>query len=216
MNESTARYESTLPHYEEGDTPQAGAMLRAFFTSSLLSFTSTALVMPFEVGKTLAQVQWVPRDTLAWNSDNEDQEQQSDDEQEAEAFFDDVQQRQSPTNLPPRPISPSGYLLRTGVNDAPLGTKPEWVMPVVVQGGVWDMMRTVAKWKGEGTSSLWKGQSSILYDITVDLTRDCHRATHNVHSRCNRVHFATHSPIRSHPHHLSRLVCTRPTAHTLA
>lgn len=37
-------------------------MLRAFVTSSLLSFTSTALVMPFEVGKTLAQVQWVPRE----------------------------------------------------------------------------------------------------------------------------------------------------------
>jgi mitochondrial fusion and transport protein UGO1 len=39
-------------------------MLRAFVTSSLLSFTGTALVMPFEVGKTLAQVQWVPKEGL--------------------------------------------------------------------------------------------------------------------------------------------------------
>lgn len=39
-------------------------MLKAFVTSSLLSFTGTALVMPFEVGKTLAQVQWVPKEGL--------------------------------------------------------------------------------------------------------------------------------------------------------
>lgn len=47
-------------------------MLRAFVTSSLLSFTGTALVMPFEVGKTLAQVQWVPKDGVephVWGTD---------------------------------------------------------------------------------------------------------------------------------------------------
>lgn len=55
------RYEpSSL--FGQADAPTAGTMLRAFVTSSLLSFTSTALVMPFEVGKTLAQVQWVPRE----------------------------------------------------------------------------------------------------------------------------------------------------------
>lgn len=58
------RYESSYDDYPLGDSPAAGSMLKAFVTSSLLSFTSTALVMPFEVGKTLAQVQWVPRDGL--------------------------------------------------------------------------------------------------------------------------------------------------------
>ena len=60
------RYDSpAATAYEDfGGNPAAGQMLRAFFTSSLLSFASTALVMPFEVGKTLAQVQWVPRDNL--------------------------------------------------------------------------------------------------------------------------------------------------------
>lgn len=43
-------------------TPIEG--VKSFLTSSLLSFTSTALVMPFEVGKTLAQCQWVPRDGI--------------------------------------------------------------------------------------------------------------------------------------------------------
>lgn len=51
--------------------------------------------------------------------------------------------------------------MRSGINDARLGTKPEWVMPVVVQGGVWDMIKTVGRWKGEGWASLWKGESSF-------------------------------------------------------
>lgn len=69
---TTNRYESTLADFQDVDVPTAGTMLRAFVTSSLLSFTSTALVMPFEVGKTLAQVQWVPRDgldPLVWGAD---------------------------------------------------------------------------------------------------------------------------------------------------
>jgi len=57
----TNRYEpSSL--FGQAEAPTGGLMLKAFVTSSLLSFTSTALVMPFEVGKTLAQVQWVPRE----------------------------------------------------------------------------------------------------------------------------------------------------------
>lgn len=59
------RYEASISSsYDDPYTPTAGTMLRAFVTSSLLSFTSTALVMPFEVGKTLAQVQWVPKEGL--------------------------------------------------------------------------------------------------------------------------------------------------------
>lgn len=185
------RYDSpTTTAYDDfTGNPAAGQMLRAFFTSSLLSFASTALVMPFEVGKTLAQVQWVPRDNLQPLVQLSDEQSppeeaidvslprsqfltllahtpsrrpQIEDEAEAEAYFSDLQSRPNSSfpnlNLPPRPTSPSGYLLRSGVNDEALGTKPEWIMPVVVQGGVWDMMRSVGKWNGEGWSSLWKGQ----------------------------------------------------------
>lgn len=49
---------------EHEAAPAAGAVLRAYTTSSVLSFVGTAMVMPFEVGKTLAQVQWVPKDGL--------------------------------------------------------------------------------------------------------------------------------------------------------
>ena len=198
-NAVTNRYESaTTAQYDDfSGNPAAGAMLRAFFTSSLLTFASTALVMPFEVGKTLAQVQWVPRDNLQPLVRLSDQQTppeevidvriilsfsptlsliilhatQIEDEAEAEAYFSDLQSRPTSSfpnlNLPPRPTSPSGYLLRSGVNDEALGTKPEWVMPVVVQGGVWEMMRSVGKWSGEGWSSLWKGPFAVRCSLLV-------------------------------------------------
>lgn len=37
-------------------------LLKAFAASAVLQYTSTAIVMPWEVGKLLLQVQWVPRD----------------------------------------------------------------------------------------------------------------------------------------------------------
>lgn len=61
---ATNRYESSVGQLPDAAPalPNAGSMLRAFVTSSLLSFTGVAMVQPFEVGKTLAQVQWVPRE----------------------------------------------------------------------------------------------------------------------------------------------------------
>ncbi|BGP37520.1 hypothetical protein JCM10449v2_001426 [Rhodotorula kratochvilovae] len=152
-----------------GAAAQAGTMLRAFVTSSLLSFTGVAMVQPFEVGKTLAQVQWVPREgaELGWGVDEDavgaEEAVEIDDEGDAEAYFEDLRAASAPafqpppgSALPPRPTSPGGYLTRGGV-DA-LGTRPEWIMPIVVQGGVWDMIKAVGRWKGEGWASLWKGQ----------------------------------------------------------
>lgn len=37
-------------------------MLKGFLASELLQYTGTALVMPWEVGKVLLQIQWIPRD----------------------------------------------------------------------------------------------------------------------------------------------------------
>ena len=37
-------------------------LLKALIAGAVLQYTSTALAMPFEVGKLLLQVQWVPRD----------------------------------------------------------------------------------------------------------------------------------------------------------
>jgi fusion and transport protein UGO1 len=39
-----------------------GLFLKAAIASAVLGYTTTAIVMPWEVGKCLLQVQWVPRD----------------------------------------------------------------------------------------------------------------------------------------------------------
>lgn len=50
----------------------AAQLFKAFVASAVLQYTSTALAMPWEVGKTLLQVQWVPRD--AGEVDDEEDE----------------------------------------------------------------------------------------------------------------------------------------------
>lgn len=106
---SPNRYESSLATLHDlPPTPSTGAMLKAFATSSLLSFTATALVMPFEVGKTLAQVQWVPRDgldPLVWGDGIvEGTELQEEDTEEAiEVSFNSI--HRSRVTGHPQPIS---------------------------------------------------------------------------------------------------------------
>lgn len=39
-----------------------GLVLKTLIASALLGYTTTAIAMPWEVGKCLLQVQWVPRD----------------------------------------------------------------------------------------------------------------------------------------------------------
>lgn len=49
-------------------------LLRSLVASALLQYTSTALVMPLEVGKLLLQIQWIPRDALAPSSQVHEEE----------------------------------------------------------------------------------------------------------------------------------------------
>lgn len=204
-------------------------ILRALFVGGALQYTSTCLAMPFEVGKLLLQVQWVPRDdvwlsltqqaalsqrrtitsstrqakappqqsqaeevTEAWEQevapeatewDDEANAQQEDeleddlveadlsDEEDADAYFRDV------TSKPTRPdtslysgrkkrrmVDASGYVMRKSVYDQ--GARPEFVMPVVVRGGVWEMMKAVGRGK-EGWLGLWKGSlTSFVLEVT--------------------------------------------------
>jgi hypothetical protein len=55
-------------------------LLRSLVASALLQYTSTALVMPLEVGKLLLQIQWIPKDAPALPSAHADE-----DEEEEEA-----------------------------------------------------------------------------------------------------------------------------------
>ncbi|SJX60587.1 related to UGO1-outer membrane component of the mitochondrial fusion machinery [Sporisorium reilianum f. sp. reilianum] len=203
-------------------------IFRALLVSGALQYTSTCLAMPFEVGKLLLQVQWVPRDDVwisitqqaalaqrrtittttarqpkvprpqsqeeedqeAWEQEvapeanewdeeaNAQQDELEDelfeadlsDEDDADAYFRDVTSRPSrpDTSLysgrkKRRMVDASGYVMRKSVYDQ--GARPEFVMPVVVRGGVWEMMKAVGRGK-EGWLGLWKGSlTSFILEV---------------------------------------------------
>lgn len=205
-----------------------------------MQYSSTCVAMPFEVGKLLLQVQWVPKDEVwssfvtamaaessqaaarrrtarsqlarhensshapdvdedadlddgemapeaqewrrasrydgdddAQNTENEDEDGEDDDlssPSDVEAYFRDASeassraQRTSRTKRPQRApaVDSAGYLVRRNVRDGrESGSRPEFVMPVVVRGGVWEMMKAVARGK-EGWAGLWKGESTKI------------------------------------------------------
>jgi fusion and transport protein UGO1 len=213
----------------------------ALLYSTALQYTSTCLAMPFEVGKLLLQVQWVPKDEVwmafgeaekddemkllnksrrdtagqtvsppigrnewvegeqggllegeqggisrsdreEWQDGEDDEEDdltsekpdfggekdELSDEDEAEAYFRDL----SSTSSRPLDLSREsgrrrrkqtdsyGYVLRKSIHEDV--TRPEFVMPIVVRGGVWEMIKAVGRGK-EGWLGLWKGEYPTLY-----------------------------------------------------
>ncbi|GAK62118.1 mitochondrial carrier [Moesziomyces antarcticus] len=201
-------------------------IFRALLVSGALQYTSTCLAMPFEVGKLLLQVQWVPRDDVwlqvtqqaalaqrrpaikpqaadparelrdeaqvddweqevapeanEWDRDSDihDEDMEDDvlegdlsDEDDADAYFRDVASRpaRADTSLysgrkKRRVVDASGYVMRKSVHDQV--ARPEFVMPVVVRGGVWEMMKAVGRGK-EGWLGLWKGSlTSFVLEVT--------------------------------------------------
>ncbi|PWN38292.1 mitochondrial carrier [Meira miltonrushii] len=218
---------------------------RSIAISAAFGYTSTCLAMPFEVGKLLLQIQWVPRDEVwvafgdmeredemvkmnslarsrgnqrrsgsptsrrsaigrnEWNEGEESDEGPDDedlmggssswadeggskrdfggeqdelsDEDDAEAYFRDLSDQSGrPTNLTNRTerqkrkkTDSSGYVMRKSVHEDT--TRPEFVMPVVVRGGVWEMIKAVGRGK-EGWLGLWKGSLTTFVIDTVTQT----------------------------------------------
>lgn len=129
-----ARMEELLSDSEE--TPLPGPLFfRGVLGSTLLGFGTAALVQPFEVGKTLLQVQWVPKsaadaEVLSDEPDTEFEggdhltEEDDDDEEndEPEDYFTDLNARPAAPKLgSPRKRThardASGYLMRRSVFD---------------------------------------------------------------------------------------------------
>lgn len=50
-------------------------LLRSLVASALLQYSSTAMAMPLEVGKLLLQIQWVPKDALTHEPEEEPEEE---------------------------------------------------------------------------------------------------------------------------------------------
>ncbi|CAK5279937.1 unnamed protein product [Mycena citricolor] len=142
-------------------------LVKTLTASAILQYTSSAIAMPWEVGKLLLQVQWVPRD--AGESDSvetvhEDDDALSDTSNDNDSYFADPSA--TPPTGPPavRPIDEQGYIARRSILEE--STRPEYIIPVGSAKGVWGMMRRVGRFRGEGWLALWKGLlTSCVTDV---------------------------------------------------
>ncbi|KAF5311986.1 hypothetical protein D9619_003405 [Psilocybe cf. subviscida] len=144
----------------------AAQLFKAFVASAVLQYTSTALVMPWEVGKTLLQVQWVPRDAGEVEDEEEEAQEVAQGVVEEDALSDDSEHdsyfadpHATPTiRKPPAPrarTDEQGYVIRKSVLEE--GTRPEYIIPVGSADGVWGMMKRAGRFRAEGWLALWKG-----------------------------------------------------------
>ncbi|PWN41892.1 mitochondrial carrier [Ceraceosorus guamensis] len=204
---------------------------RGLVLAGALQFSSTCVAMPFEVGKLLLQIQWVPKDDVwtayvqaanadaaeakrillasararkaaaegrsaglqhsEWDDDDEvapeteewldedthrrdfgaDDDELSDEEDASAYFADLATTSQRPAETPKRrtlPTDASGYVVRRSVHQQG-GAKPEHVLPVVVRGGVWEMIKAVARGK-EGYWGLFKGAlTTFVFDVGTNI-----------------------------------------------
>jgi len=133
--------------------------MRGAAMSALLVFFSTAVEMPWEVGKTLLQVQYIPREANAVEEPEELSEEELPSEDELsgdndEAYFADEDGSSSRVNTP-RPTDDRGYVIRQNLSDS--STRADYVIPLGTAHGVWAMIKQITRWKPEGWLGLWKG-----------------------------------------------------------
>ncbi|KZT65565.1 mitochondrial carrier [Daedalea quercina L-15889] len=186
-------------------------VLQGLLTAALSSYASQALTMPFEVGKTLLQVQWMPRDAsepISVAADPvDDDEELSDTSNDNDAYFADPSKLDSEeaTLPPPRVADERGYVLRQSVLDE--GATPEYVMPVGLADGTWGMIKQVGRFRSEGWLSLWKGL----------LTTTVHEALYNgLQPACHSILQYALSPASPSLTSASSSILLPVASHTLA
>ncbi|KAI0724223.1 mitochondrial carrier domain-containing protein [Cerioporus squamosus] len=135
------------------------SLAKELLAAALLQYATSAIAQPWEVGKTLLQVQWVPRDPAdiapeAGVEVVEEEEELSDSSSnENDSYFADPTAERPPR--PPRQADEEGYIIRHSVLDE--GTQPEYVIPTGSADGTWGMMKRVGRFRSEGWLALWKG-----------------------------------------------------------
>ncbi|KAI0961146.1 hypothetical protein AcV7_000326 [Taiwanofungus camphoratus] len=137
-------------------------VIKGLLAQAFLQYTTTALVMPWDVGKMLLQVQWVPRDTgevvhgaVLTTDIVEEEEELSDSSNENDSYFADPSTLESSPLPAPRLADEHGYVVRQSVLEE--GTIPEYVMPIGSADGTWGMVKQLGRFRAEGWLSLWKG-----------------------------------------------------------
>ncbi|KAI0768608.1 mitochondrial carrier [Trametes elegans] len=136
------------------------SLAKELLAAALLQYATNAIAQPWEVGKTLLQVQWVPREpgdvpleSVPEGDIAEDDGELSDSSNENDSYFADPTAEKPPK--PPRPADEHGYIIRQSLLEE--GTQPEYVIPVGSADGTWGMMKRVAGFRAEGWLALWKG-----------------------------------------------------------
>ncbi|KAH9853120.1 mitochondrial carrier [Lenzites betulinus] len=135
------------------------SLAKEFLAAALLQYATNAIAQPWEVGKTLLQVQWVPREPELGEGHHDgvegadDDAELSDSSNENDSYFADPTAERPPK--PPRPADEHGYIIRQSVLEE--GTQPDYVIPVGSADGTWGMMKQLAGFRAEGWLALWKG-----------------------------------------------------------
>ncbi|WWC91418.1 uncharacterized protein L201_006364 [Kwoniella dendrophila CBS 6074] len=154
-----------------GDDNLALPMMGKPFNLFLSEYLTTALGMPFEVGKTLLQVEYRPRKKFDTQIENELsldeflkekeefelQDDQISNPEEADMYFSDRLAQ------PPAPLIPPPELIEeTDASGYLPDLHPTWLLnddPEVSRGnGVWGMIRRIRHTPSEGLPGLWKSQ----------------------------------------------------------
>ncbi|KAI7880725.1 mitochondrial carrier [Lichtheimia hyalospora FSU 10163] len=172
---------SVVPYYanDHDDLIDSRAAARELVNFTVLKFLTTAISCPFEVSKTLLQVQYMPHEdvevTAAVPKEDEEQHQDfsSDEDEEDEDFYGSRQEtepaptatmsHEDPEFKKSMAVDASGYVIRKSVYDD--ATRPAYQLKPL-DGGVWQGIGRLLKQPHEGWSSLFKGQyTNWLYEI---------------------------------------------------
>ncbi|CAE6432477.1 unnamed protein product [Rhizoctonia solani] len=144
--------------------------IKALVASGALQYATTAIAMPFEVGKVLLQIQWVPKDHVGPAPDeliSDEKEEDALSDASGDSYFHDPDEPRSRIRLEPtepRLADEEGYVVRRSVSDK--ATRPQFIIPIGPSEGVWGMIKRVGRWQTEGWLSLWKGQlTSCIIDV---------------------------------------------------
>ncbi|CAG8742100.1 13506_t:CDS:2, partial [Racocetra fulgida] len=144
---------------------ESQSAIKEIFSLGLIKYISTAISNPFEVAKTLLQVQYLPNEdvvpvTVEGNSATLDSDDEASDDEGIYARK--TLDSNSPGFRQPKNADIHGYI-DTDIYDE--STRPAYMVPPL-EHGVWETVKTLKGHSTEGLRSLWKGQfTNWLYEI---------------------------------------------------
>ncbi|KAL0577598.1 hypothetical protein V5O48_004396 [Marasmius crinis-equi] len=137
--------------------PPLNSVLKSLVASVMLQYTSTAIAMPWEVARTLLQVQWVPNNSEGSQDGADDEEEYEDEDSDEEpenhdhnSYFADPDA--TPTLPSPRPNPPNAIIPSSERDESP--TSHVLFLP---SHGVWSTIKRITRQPSEGYLALWKG-----------------------------------------------------------